>query len=407
MLPAVDEPWFPDVDESWDIIVDWLGEYCPSEVARIRPPAAEADIRAAERSLGTSLPDDLVAWWRLADGQEGVMGHLLPPYYRPYSVHEALESRSSWMRSWNAVAERLGPEEDFAAYVAAQDRAPAGSPCNGAWLPRWLAIAGSGLGNDLFVDLRPGLAHGCVRRFLNDAGASDVVLWDGVAEMLAEVANALVHEAPIDGHRIWVDDDGAICWDRDADRWVHLGPRGADLAKLREQYEVFVAELRAGGFGPPSAGSWAAEWIAAHVARNTELLIATTHAVLADNPVGRERQRHEAWTTQDWSRFREVRASAERAAKGIRYDNSDAMSPVTLDRYARDGLAALTDRISQLGARLCDLAEPLNQGRPTAHVRIVDAGATVVNRQESWLRVLNGLRARQLPLRTRQLRALR
>jgi hypothetical protein len=232
-------------------------------------------------------------------------------------------------------------------------------------------------------------------------------LWDGVAEMLAEVANALVHEFPIDGYRIWVDDDGTIWWDRDADRWVHLGPGGVDFARLHEQYAVFVAEVRAGGFGPPSAGSWAAEWIAAHVARNTELLIATTQAVLADDPVGRERRRHEARTTQDWSRFREVRASAERAAEGIRYDNADAMDPATLDRYARDGLAALADRISQLGARLCDLAEPLNQGRPLAHVRIVDAGATVVNRQENWLKVLNALRTRQLPLRTRQLRALR
>jgi hypothetical protein len=143
------------------------------------------------------------------------------------------------------------------------------------------------------------------------------------------------------------------------------------------------------------------------VARNTELLIATTQAVLADNPVRRERQRHEARTTQDWSRFRQARASAERTADGIRYDNADAMDPATLNRYARDGLAALADRITQLGAHLCDLAEPLNQGRPTAHIRIVDAGATVIDKQEDWLRVLNALRTRQLPLRTRQLRALR
>lgn len=263
------------------------------------------------------------------------------------------------------------------------------------------------MGNDLFVDLRPGPAHGCVRRFLNDAGASDVTLWDGVAEMLAEVANALVQGDLIDGHRIWVDDDGALWWDRDADRWVHMGPGGVDFARLREQYQIFVAELRAGGFRPPPAGSWAAEWIAAHVARNTELLIATTQAVLDDDPAGRERQRHEALTARDRLRHREVMASAERAAEGIRYGNSDAIDPATLDRYASDGLAALTDRIAQLGAYLCDLAEPINQGRPTAHVRIVDAGATVVNRQESWLRVLNGLRARQLPLRIRQLRALR
>lgn len=141
--------------------------------------------------------------------------------------------------------------------------------------------------------------------------------------------------------------------------------------------------------------------------RNTELLLATTEAVLADDPAGRERSRSEAWAARDRTRSGRLEESAERAAGHLRYDNSDAMDPATLDRYARDGLTALADRVAGLGARLCDLAEPLNRGRPTAHVRIVDSGVTLVDGRQGWLGVLNSLWTRQLPLRTRQLRALR
>jgi cell wall assembly regulator SMI1 len=47
----------PAVDESWDIIVDWLGRNSLREF--IRPPAAEDDLRDVERVMGTALPDDL------------------------------------------------------------------------------------------------------------------------------------------------------------------------------------------------------------------------------------------------------------------------------------------------------------------------------------------------------------
>jgi hypothetical protein len=53
------------------------------------------------------------------------------------------------------------------------------------------------------------------------------------------------------------------------------------------------------------------------------------------------------------------------------------------------------------------VAEPLNRGRPGAYVRIVDADATIIDGPAGWLGVLNALWIRQLPLRTRQLRALR
>ncbi|MEU2613502.1 SMI1/KNR4 family protein [Micromonospora sp. NPDC007271] len=395
----------PAVAESWNIIVGWLGRHAPLELALIRPPAAEDDIRDVAQRVGTALPNDLVAWWRRADGQAG-KGALLPPFYSPYSIRRALDSRDVWMTAWNGVMEQASADQ-FAAYVAQENRAPAGSPCKGAWLPRWLPIAGDGGGNDLFVDLRPGPAHGCVRQFLRDDGASDTACWSSVAAMLAEVADALTQDSPVSGSRIWVDDDGAMSWDSDRSRWSGGGSAPVNVARLRQQYAAFVAEVRSAGFGPPTAGSWSAEWIAAHVARNTELLIAATEAVLADDPVGREQRRAAAWAARDWTLHRELMASAERAAANIRYDNADAMDPNTLDRYAAGGLATLADQVEQLGVHLCDLVEPLNRGRPSAHVRIIDAGITILDERQGWLGVLNALWARQLPLRTRQLRALR
>ena len=357
------------VGESWDSIVDWLDRNSPPVAALIRPPAAEQDIRAAERSVGTALPDDLVAWWRRADGLDN-LGSLLPPSFSPYPVREALESRDIWLKIRNE--EQWSP--DLAAYIAQEDSAPAGSPCRGVWLPRWLPIAREGGGDDLFVDLRPGPAHGCVRVFRHDDDAVDEALWSGVAPMLAEIADALRHGTAIRGDQVWVEDDGEFTWESDADRWVSWGSRSVDVARLRDGYASLVAALRAGTFGPPPAGSWSAEWIAAHVVRNTELLIATTE-----------------------------RASAA----GAEYDNSDAMDPATIERYAASGLAALADQISRLGARLCDLAEPLNQVRPVVRIHIVDSGRTIVAREVGWLGVLNALWVRQLSLCSRQLHALR
>lgn len=393
------------VDESWNIIVEWLARHSPPELALIRPPAAEDDIRETERGVGTVLPDDLVAWWRRADGQAG-HGSLMPWFYSPHSAREALNKRNVWMTAWNGVMEQADPER-FAAYVAQEDQAPSGTPCKGAWLPSWLPVAGDGGGNDLFVDLRPGPAHGCVREFFRDAGASDAARWDSVAAMLADVAAGLTQEAPVHGHRIWVEDDGRISWDSDASRWSMGGRTPVDVGRLRARYAAFVTEARTGGFGPPPDGSWPAEWVAAHVARNSELLIATTRAVLADDPAGREQRRAAALAAQDWTRLQELMASAELAAAGIRYDNSDAMDPATLDRYATGGLSALASQVEGLGARLCELVGPLNRGRPTAHVHIVDAGTTILDARKGWLGVLNALWTRQLPLRTRQLRALR
>jgi hypothetical protein len=328
-------------------------------------------------------------------------GALVPPGFVPYSIEGALKSRRSWLKVMHAYDEQpeLAP-------------GPAGSPCD-VWLPEFMPIAADGCGTDLFVDLREGPARGCVMEYdkvgaagYEDSTRADVSMWPNVASMLAEVADALDRDVPVRGVRVWADDDGGISWDTDASRWVSWNRIQVDFARLRERYAAFVAEARSGDFASPRPGSWSAEWIAAHVARNTELLIDTTQQILADDPVGREQQRAAAWAAQDRTRFRQLTASEQRAAADIRYDNTDAIDPATLGRYAAIGLVALADRIEQLGAHLCDVAEPLNRARPAAHVRVIEAGTTIVDGHQSWLGVLNALSERQLPLRTRQLRAL-
>jgi uncharacterized protein YciI len=50
-------------------------------------------------------------------------------------------------------------------------------------------------------------------------------------------------------------------------------------------YAPFVASLRAGGFGPPPDGEWPAELVAAHVARNNDLIAEVAEQIAAGQEV--------------------------------------------------------------------------------------------------------------------------
>ncbi|MBO4144007.1 hypothetical protein J5U46_28100, partial [Micromonospora tulbaghiae] len=57
-----------------------------------------------------------------------------------------------------------------------------------------------------------------------------------------------------------------------------------DVAELRQAYDELLAEIDAGGFGPPPEGQLSAEQIVAHLAANDELMSEATEAVLAGSP---------------------------------------------------------------------------------------------------------------------------
>ena len=389
-----------EVNEPWDVITEVLRRDYADGWASIRPPATEDDLAAAAQAVDAALPADLARWWRRADGLDGNLG-LLAPGYTPYPVRVALLSRESGL-SVTADTRRAGLSED----VAARNDDPAGTACTGGWLSRWLPIANNPAGDTLFADLRPGPAHGCVGEFTPDEWSYSGPAWSSVTDMLAQTADALQHNARVRGFRVWIDEQG-VHWDTDRYRWSIGGNTAFDIALLRGRYADLVAELRQGGFTSPEPGSWPADWIAAHVLRNTELLIATTEQVLADDPVGREQRRHAALQAGDGRRARELIADARRVAAAIHYDNTDAMTPATLEGYAASGLGPLAGRIEHLGAQLCDLAPGLRGGRPLAHAHIVDDGALVLDTQVGWWGTLGALTWRQLPLHIRQLQALR
>ncbi|MFI7606673.1 hypothetical protein ACIBTV_16250 [Micromonospora sp. NPDC049366] len=57
-----------------------------------------------------------------------------------------------------------------------------------------------------------------------------------------------------------------------------------DSGRLRQTYDELLAEIDAGGFGPPPAGQLSAEQIVAHLAANDELMCEASEAVLAGSP---------------------------------------------------------------------------------------------------------------------------
>lgn len=147
---------------------------------------------------------------------------------------------------------------------------------------------------------------------------------------------------------------------------------------MDDAYATFIAELEAGGFAEPSDGGWNAEQIAAHVARNHELLIEVTEAVLADEQTG--------------------------------YDNSEFADPRALSRYAASygGVRGMADRIAVTAITLRELAARLEErGLVEVPVLIRDGGETAVDQPMPWGKVLEIDATVHVVRHLAQLRALR
>ncbi|GIJ54746.1 SMI1/KNR4 family protein [Virgisporangium aurantiacum] len=372
------------VDDSWSEITGHLERRCPAVARQVRAPASSESLRRAETAVGGPLPADLARWWRLADGMDG-HHRLIPQLQTPMSVESALSSRRTWL--------------DVSEHGDTCAGGQAGSPVYGVWLPQWLPIASDHGGTELFVDLRPGPARGCVGEFYSDAWEFSAPRWRGVAAMLDEVAAAFRSDEPVHGFRIWIDDDG-IAWDHPGWRWAMGGSAIVDPDRLRQRYRDLVAELRVPT--TTSDDGWTAERIAAHVKRNTELLLAVTDAIAATDP-DFDRRMARAWSTGRRRRS----ASGDRVEPYICYDNSETFDPAVLDRYAAAGRSALADDIERLSERLAGSVGRIRGRRPIVYVHIVDGETLLDTAVEGWFGVLWAVCLRQLPIRVRQLRALR
>ncbi len=172
------------VEESWTRIVDWLRGSARATAAAFTTasaPTARPDLEEVERVLGRPLPADLAQWWRLASDASGAE-RLIPIEHTPLSVADALRVRREHLDRALRHGESIVDGE-------------AGEPSRG-FQSAFLPIASDPHGRHLFVDLRGGTLHGCVGEWDDIGRFVDVITWPSVAEMLSDIADALVHGVP-------------------------------------------------------------------------------------------------------------------------------------------------------------------------------------------------------------------
>ncbi|MEW2376165.1 hypothetical protein DER29_1241 [Micromonospora sp. M71_S20] len=151
-----------------------------------------------------------------------------------------------------------------------------------------------------------------------------------------------------------------------------------DSGALRGAYAEVLAEVDAGGFGPPPAGQLSAEQIVAHLAANDELMTEATEAVIAGAPFA--------------------------------YYDLETIHRPQVDALVVEcgGLAGLATLLRATSQKLCALTERLGAAAQTpvdTHLR--EGFDLVVDEPLPWGRTLD-LHARvHLPKHLAQLRMLR
>ncbi|MEO3816351.1 hypothetical protein [Plantactinospora sp. B24E8] len=151
-----------------------------------------------------------------------------------------------------------------------------------------------------------------------------------------------------------------------------------EAAALRRTYEDLLAEVTAGGFGPPPAGELTVEQVLAHLAANDELLIEATEAVLAGSP---------------WSY----------------YDAQSTLPPQVDAMVAHPaGLPGLAAWLHTTSGRLCGLMERLGAAAETpVDCRLRESVELVIEESLPWGRMLDIHGRIHLPMHLDQLRAMR
>ncbi|MEV7286350.1 SMI1/KNR4 family protein [Streptomyces sp. NPDC093252] len=199
------------VGESWDRIEDWLSRHAPVTLARLRPPASAADIEAAQRTLGVTLPDDVAASLRRHDGVELADGTLELSYYGPLSrVADIVDRTLSLRRIGEQFADLNTDDENDDENDAHQLTA--------FWHPKWLLLT-LGIGwqssDGLFVTCRPGPHHGRPGRYF-DEDAAGFTEWPTFRHLLTDLADAL-RDGRAFHHRIPIAAEGALRWEDEQD----------------------------------------------------------------------------------------------------------------------------------------------------------------------------------------------
>lgn len=186
------------IEQSWSDWLDALEAHGFAVRETLRPGASDADFAALARETGITLPNEVEALYRLADGQLDD-GAFVFPRYRFLPLDGAV---AEW-RIWQELAEQEGPDgmADHAEAVTAPEPEKVARQY---WIPGWLPIARDGGGNAIAVDTAPldGGTHG---QFVIMGPDEDErrVLAPGAGAYLRALAAADLEVESHDGKRHW------------------------------------------------------------------------------------------------------------------------------------------------------------------------------------------------------------
>jgi cell wall assembly regulator SMI1 len=187
------------VRRAWAVIDAWTHEHAPSVFGDLNPPASEAQIVEAERSLAVRLPPAFRASLLVHDGQSRDGPALTPT--------GCLLSLATIVNEWNVWKNLLdGGDFDDAGGE------PTGPVKARWWSPLWVPITYDGAGNHECLDFDPadGGRMGQVIQMFHDEGTRTLT-----AESYASWLDALA-ERLRDGALVWSEDHGSIVRAEDA-----------------------------------------------------------------------------------------------------------------------------------------------------------------------------------------------
>ncbi|MGI4789408.1 MAG: SMI1/KNR4 family protein [Janthinobacterium lividum] len=188
-----------DMAATWQRIEDWLGENAPEIAKSLRPGASNEKIRATERTLGLSFPDDFCDSYRCHDGQEtNAFGVTVCGGFVEGGDFLSLTSITDHWQGWKGVLD-AGTFEGIQSY-------PGPGVRSDWWNPRWIPITHDGGGNHFCLDLdpAPGGKMGQIITMWHDEGER-VVVADSFRDWLTRLADE--YEA---GEWVYSEEDGGV-----------------------------------------------------------------------------------------------------------------------------------------------------------------------------------------------------
>lgn len=129
----------------------WLAAHAPEVLASLRPGASARAIRAAERDMQVTFPEDVKAAYRIHDGQD--VGYDVPDFVYGWRWN-SLEGMVEDWRLLMEMCKDMKPRPE-----------PKGTTRTDWWHPAWIPVANNGNGDYRMLDLAPG-PHGCVGQIL-------------------------------------------------------------------------------------------------------------------------------------------------------------------------------------------------------------------------------------------------